>query len=391
MTEFGPEWTRLLQAAKRGVEQHQQRISLRRPDDDERKLIIAVTGAYRRSTTGLTVLELDDLAEYLEFAYGLALNDAIAQVTGSPPRDRHAERAARERRRRIVLEQARACRHRGERWFERWVDQLVRFGSIARIAIDGSDFIAVRAALDALPARGEPLPAFAERVLADAKALNTERHRTLLLAALAAWAGTEEPATAEAERKLLEWAGLTPDDLDSQVLVLNVPAAGGPVGSWMTEAAAHGIPLRLTLHQLRLAEMSVKAARIFVCENPAVLRAAADGLGASGAPLVCAEGTASAAAHRLLSSASDAEILWRNDFDWAGVRHTAAALGRYANARPWRMSTADYRGAQAGITLDGPPAETPWDPALADAMAGRGRSVVEESLLTDLLSDLDTR
>lgn len=391
MTEFGPEWARLLKAAKRGVEQGHRRVSIRRPDDAERKLVIAVTGAYRRTETGLATLELADLAEYLEAAYRLSLRDAITQVTGSAPRDRRAERAERERRRGIVVEQARACRHSGEPWFERWLDQLIRSGSLSRIAADGGDFTAVRAALDRLPADGEPLPVFAERVLADTKALNAGRDRTLLLSALAAWSGTEKPTTAEAERELLEWAGLTPDDLASQVLALNLPATGGLVGSWMTEAAGHAIPMRLTLHQLRLAELRIEAPRVFVCENPAVLRIAAERLGPAGAPLVCTEGTASAAAHRLLAVAPHSEILWRNDFDWTGVRLTASALSRYPNARPWRMSAVDYRAAPTGIALNGNAADTPWDGELATAMTERGRAVMEESLITALLSDLDTR
>jgi Protein of unknown function C-terminus (DUF2399) len=33
---------------------------------------------------------------------------------------------------------------------------------------------------------------------------------------------------------------------------------------------------------------------------------------------------------------------WRNDFDWPGIRMTAAALDRYPAAAPWRMAAADY-------------------------------------------------
>lgn len=173
------------------------------------------------------------------------------------------------------------------------------------------------------------------------------------------------------------------------MLVLNVPVEGGIVGEWTIQAAELGIPLRLTLHQLRLAELRCRADRIYICENPAVLRLAAERLGPSSAPLVCTEGVPSAAVHRLLATAPDAELHWRNDFDWTGVRLTAAALRRYPNARPWRMSAADYGAAIPGIALSGPRALTPWDPELSDAMARKGRAVMEESLLHSLLADLE--
>jgi uncharacterized protein (TIGR02679 family) len=388
VTEFGPEWTRLLQAAKRGVEQGSKRVSVREPDDAERKLIIAVTGSYRRTGTGQVSILMEDLAEYLDLAYGITLNDAIHAATGTPPRERKRERAERDAARRRVLAQAEACRHRDEPWFRIWLGRQTGSGAITRLANDGGDLTAVCAVLDALPADGEPLPVFAERVLGDTKALGPSRVRTLILSALAAWADADRPATAEAERELLEWAGLTPDDLASQVLALNLPADGGIVGEWMTGAAASGIPLRLTLHQLRLTDLHCRAERIFVCENPAVLRLAAERFGPDAAPLVCTEGVPSAAVHRLLVTAPDAQLLWRNDFDWTGVRLTGAALRRYPNARPWRMSEADYSAAIPGIALSGSRTLTPWDPELSDAMARKGRAVMEESMLDVLLDDI---
>jgi hypothetical protein len=62
------------------------------------------------------------------------------------------------------------------------------------------------------------------------------------------------------------------------------------------------------------------------------------------------------------------------------------------------MSTADYLAALRGVgevdlgietePLKGPPAPSPWDPALAVQMAARGRAVMEERLLAVLLGDL---
>ena len=83
-----------------------------------------------------------------------------------------------------------------------------------------------------------------------------------------------------------------------------------------------------------------------MCENPAVLRAAAARLGPRSAPLVCSEGVPSTACWRLLGAAAGTDVLWRNDFDWAGLRITGAAVHRVA-ARPWRMGEADYAAALA--------------------------------------------
>lgn len=227
-------------------------------------------------------------------------------------------------------------------------------------------------------------------MLHDPKALSDGMLRGLVLRALAAWQGLDAPAGAEQERLLWESVGVVPDDLASQVLVLGVPATGGLVGSWLTQAAAAGVPMRVTLQQLRLAALTLDCGEMFVCENPAVLRAAADTHGAATRPLVCTEGVPSAAVHALVRAAPTGTVIrWRNDFDWTGVRVTAAALARHPGAVPWRMTAADYRAAAGeGPPLAGAPVATPWDPALSDAMREAGRAVMEERLLDWLLTDL---
>ncbi|MFF4136623.1 DUF2399 domain-containing protein [Streptomyces mirabilis] len=164
------------------------------------------------------------------------------------------------------------------------------------------------------------------------------------------------------------------------------------VCDWLRDAADFGIPFRLTLHQLATAPVVLAARTIFVCENPAVLRAAAGELQDTSAALVCTEGVASAACHKLLGDAvrAGARLHWRADFDWAGLRITAGAVARHG-ARPWRMTAADYTAALSkgeSTPLAGPPAASPWDPELARAMAESGSTVMEERLLPALLSDL---
>lgn len=117
--------------------------------------------------------------------------------------------------------------------------------------------------LDRLPAADLPLPALANR--ADAQAQ---------------W---------EAARVIV-------DDLASQVLVLNVRAGEDHVvADWLRDAAGFGIPFRLTLHQLSLDPVTPLAREVYVCENPAVPRAAASELAAATGP-----GAEVAEAHRRL-------------------------------------------------------------------------------------------
>ncbi|GGY25319.1 DUF2399 domain-containing protein [Streptomyces djakartensis] len=137
----------------------------------------------------------------------------------------------------------------------------------------------------------------------------------------------------------------------------------------------------------------VAAGTVHICENPAVLSAAADALGPACPPMVCLQGQPSAAALILLRDLSTrgVRLLHHGDFDWGGVR-IAAALARSVPWRPWRYTEADYRAAVTAVAeapdLTGPPAATPWDPALAVTLAECGVRVEEETVVDDLLTDL---
>jgi uncharacterized protein (TIGR02679 family) len=380
-----PGWRRLLASARRSLERTggalDGTISLTAPDEPERLVVIGVTGTHRPAGVSRVSVRLADLDEYLRAAHGRGLAETVG-----PFRDRPGERARESVGRDAVLSFAAESRHAEAAWFETWLDGMRRDGTLTRIVRGGLPFPDVLAVLDALPAGFEPMPVFAERILYDTKALADGPVRGLVLRALAVWHGLPSPAGAEQERALWELAGVVPDDLASQVLVLNLPASGGPLGEWLTSAAQTHIPFRATLHQLRIAPLTLRTPEIFVCENPAVLRAAA---GRTTRPLVCTEGVPSAAVHTLLGTlVPDAVIRWRNDFDWTGVRLTGSALARYPGAVPWRMGAADYATGTAGIPLVGTAAETPWEPALSALMRGTGRAVMEERLLDTLLSDL---
>ena len=159
--------------------------------------------------------------------------------------------------------------------------------------------------------------------------------------------------------------------------------------------AAVGEPYRLTTRQLLRRpptfDPSIVGETVFVCENPPVVEAAANRLGALGAPLVCIEGQPKTAARLLLERlvSSGIRLMYHGDFDWAGVRIANLIMSRH-EAAPWRFSTTDYHlGVKNGGTvLKGDPVDAQWDPQLRSTMSDEGRAVHEEQLLDRLFEDL---
>ncbi|MEU5431299.1 TIGR02679 family protein [Streptomyces olivoreticuli] len=397
----GEGWTRLLAAARRKLERTSGtldgQISLTTPGETERRTIIKITGRYRPETAKRLTIPLTDLDTYLHNRFGTGLPQTIALLSG-PLRDRPAEHAHEETHRTQALQSAHTSRLASQDWYERWLEAITADGTLTRLVRRGDTLLldmAVRVLenLPEDPSRIIPLPVLAERATGDTKALTPGTPlEQLVLRALAQRTGSDVPRERTGRRTLWESTGAIADDLASQVLVLRIrPIGDTAVCHWLRDAADSNIPFRLTLHQLTLAPVVAADRDIYVCENPAVLRAAAELKGESAA-LVCTEGIPSAACHKLLGDAARAgtRLHWRADFDWTGLRITAAAMKRHG-ARPWRMTTADYRkalGQGQSTPLTGPPAHSPWDPHLAQTMRNTGTSVMEERLLPQLLLDL---
>ncbi|MEU6199781.1 TIGR02679 family protein [Streptomyces sp. NPDC047061] len=407
----GEGWTRLLAAARRRLERTggalDGDIGLTAPGEAERRTVIGITGRYRPETVKRLAVPLRDLDGYLYDRYGTGLLTTLGRLHG-PLHDRPAERADEQARREQALTSAHSSRLAGQGWFAAWLERIAADGTLTRLVRRGDAPLldaAVRV-LERLADDGEripgpavgalPLPVLAEWATGDTKALvpGTPLEQ-LVLRALARRTGDNAavPRDRAGRRALWESAGAIADDLASQVLVLNIGAEGDTVVcDWLRDAADFGIPFRLTLHQLASDPVVPAARTVFVCENPAVLRAAAGELQDTAAALVCTEGVPSAACHKLLGDAvrAGARLHWRADFDWAGLRITAGAVARH-DARPWRMTAADYTAALGegeSTPLAGPPAASPWDPGLALAMEASGSAVMEERLLAALLSDL---
>jgi len=356
----------------------------------------------RRSPGRGTALSVPLPAVAIELRRAAAAPSLVAAIEalGGPVRNLAAERAADLHRFGDALSLARSSWLSRLSWYRDWLDAVSRDGTTSRLIRQGHPGLLAQATavLERLPKSDEPgsvlLSSLAAAATGDDKALTEGPLAGLVLHALAAREGVQIPASHDAEQALWSAAGVAADDLTSQVLVLNVRAGGEPVGRWLTEAADAGQPFRLTLRQLLAATVLPWALEIYVCSSAALVRGAADKLGAGCPALVCTEGEPSVACVRLLHAAasSGSAVHWHSDFSWAGLRGTATAVRRL-KARPWLMAASDYEAALAGGAdpLSGRPEPSPWDPRLADLMRVTGRAVSEHRTLPVLLAELAAR
>lgn len=375
----GPGFDRLWPRCRRALERSGGivggTVSLPEPTDEERRVLGGLLRRHLQPGGARLTVRLDALDVALRAGpAALGLPEVVEQLTG-PLRNRPAEAAAATAE--IVAARAVVADQPG---LAPWIDSLAADGILTRLQRDGGLHLVGTAAavLAQLPADGVPLSVLAGRTAGSAKALDGGALPTLVLRALALAGGVATPISALGRRRLWDAHGVVMDPLSSQVLVLGLGESND------------GEPRRWTLRQLR--GSSVPAAPVlWVCENPAVVAVAADRLGAACPPLLCTEGQPSTAARAVVGAA--AQVRWHNDWDWPGVRMTAAAVERHG-ARPWRMSAEAYEAAVRATDptrlrpLAGRPAPTPWEPALARAMAAHGVTLEEELVVDALVADL---
>jgi uncharacterized protein (TIGR02679 family) len=251
-----------------------------------------------------------------------------------------------------------------------------------------------------LPSSGVPIGRLAAECCGDAHALDDGRPAgTLVLSAVRALAGLPFAAEGAAGSRRASWAavGVHLDELSSLALCLGLPGdTRTALGRTLASCREAGQPAVLTLRQLRCHNEPLPVARVRICENPVVVAAAADELGAGCQPLVCVGGQPSVAGWRLLEllAAGGAEFGYHGDFDWGGVR-IADGVYQRVNWRPWWYDRQAYEAAMSAVHpltplagLAGEPAATPWDPELAAAMRHRNVRIEEELTLDALLQDL---
>ncbi len=237
------------------------------------------------------------------------------------------------------------------------------------------------------------LAVLAARATGDAHALDRDSSLGRLVLRIAA-GGMDEPGILAWRRRWSE-LGVRADAVSASVLVLNLRLhGGGTLANLLNAAADAGEPLRLTARILsgELPQVSMPNSLISVCENPSVVSAAADRFGARATPMICVDGQPTSPALALLGQLSRRGVPCRyhGDFDWPGLA-IAADLIRLFGVSPWRMRAQDLLGAASlpGPALIGEAVETRWDPPLREALLARGRALHEETVIEDLLSDLE--
>ncbi|HWH00996.1 MAG TPA: TIGR02679 family protein [Pilimelia sp.] len=405
-----PQWRWLTEAVRAAWEadlsRTRVRVDLDRLDEGSTAAMADFLGwpTHRTGRVTVSLTRLDALLLSSGLAAGLA---PCLLAAGGPLRDEAGERRARAGARRAADDSAwsAARSHPACQRHPALVDWLAAERRAGKLPADPP--VRARVLRDALavvhllPHSGTSLGQLASRALGSAHALDSGAVPVTVLRALAHLAGQPAvPADAAGQRALWASVGVARDSVSSTVLVLNLRLPGeGPLPVTLSVHADHGIPVRLTLDQLqRYLDSSPpppsRYGLVSVCENPSVVEAAAQRLGAGCGPLLSVEGRPSVAATRLVAHLIGAgcALRYHGDFDWPGLA-IAADLVR-AGAAPWRMAAPDYLAALPlhpdlpRLPVAPPNVETAWDAALTEAMRRHRRQVEEEHVIDDLLTDI---
>lgn len=274
---------------------------------------------------------------------------------------------------------------------DRWVAAVRAWG-----VRDGPDrhrtwLGSVLSVLRALPADGVTLAELAQDVLGNPHALDLGRSVPAFVVEAVA---PGHDRGAESVRAAWESVGVAPDALSSTALSLGLTApAAHPLAGWLARCRSDGEPTVLTLAQLRRWPLppAPPGDRLFVVENPSLVAAAARDGWTDCPVLISSSGRPTVAVVTLIRqlTAAGARAFQHADFDAAGIAITRW-LSERAGTVPWQMDAAAYSDAASKIIGDhraiGPVGPTPWDAALAIAMAKADVPVYEEQLRGSLLA-----
>lgn len=370
-------------------------VSLRDPTPEQQTALARLFGAPRPSARMLTV-RLRELAALLHDA-GICDDLAAAiEHLGGPTTDRRARRAETDAAWTELFRVAQSAASSDERSY---VDELRTTSLLRRLCPVPADADAMLArslrVARSLPlARPTPLAKLAADVLGDSHALDIGKPtHALVLRYLAVRTGIAGWESRAARREAWAHVDVIVDELSAPALVLGLRARGDSftAHSLQLHADAHE-PCRISTRQLLRERLDWQAPpHVFVCENPAIIAAAAEWLPTIGAPLLCIEGQPTTASRLLLAQLTSAgsTLHYHGDFDWPGLTIANFVL-REHGACAWRMSAADYLAAEdiQGARLRGAPVVATWGPELTAAMQARGLAVHEEQVVEQLLADL---
>jgi uncharacterized protein (TIGR02679 family) len=377
-------------------------ISLRNVTAAERSAIDSLLGRHPSDGEPL-VVRLDRLNDMIKHA-GLADNLRMAiELLSGPIKDRREAKLQELAAWNSVFSGAESYL-KGRSELAPWLDKLKKTGLLKRLTCNdpkqASALLecAIQIAIQ-LPHRGTTLTEFAVHVLRDAHALDRNKKlASVLTGALSILAGMECVSSRAQYRRAWDRLGVAWNELSSSALILNLPADTDTLtGELLRVCAVAGEPCRLTTRQLLRYPPSwrtiVPPKKVYVCENPTVMSAAAKRFGSSSLPLVCIEGQPSTAIRVLLQRLVEhgTELLYHGDFDWPGIL-IANFIVSNLGASLWRMKTIDYRKSSlhAKLSLKGKPVDALWDAGLRSEMEGTDRAIHEEQVLQELILDLAT-
>ena len=282
-----------------------------------------------------------------------------------------------------------------------WLSQLKSSGVLQRLS--RRDVHTARRlltlAIDVIRSFPRPLIHLAElatEIAGDAHALDPGQPLgTLLIRAAARFGRVPHPSSANGRRDAWESVGVLCDELSAPVLTLNLSSNDdSTTGRALRLHTDAGEPYRLSIRQIRRERLRfdplVTGKKVYVCENPSVVDAAANRLGRSSVPLICTEGQPRTAVRLLLDSLrrSGIELAYHGDFDWEGLRIANLIMGRH-DAQPWRLSAEDYLCSRGRLKLKGTPVAACWDERLQQTMESEGYVVHEEQVVDRLIRDLE--
>ncbi|TMR42106.1 TIGR02679 family protein [Actinomadura geliboluensis] len=393
--DLRPFWTELHRRFSTGAAV--TRVTVKNLDEGQRAALADLLGMdrYPGSTVTVPVGRLDEIFIELTGSDTRAITESLLGPIG----DQARERRERQRERSALWEWL--ADHpvvRGEPELAQWVDDVRRQGLVMG-SVPTTRSLLERAlkVLAALPSDGRPLQAFATDLFGDSHALDDGgRLPGLVLRAQAIRYGIEPPADASERRGLWERSGVACDTLSTTVLVTGLRPTGDDVlARTLRMWSEAGQATVVTLEQLRGSPaLRLPSPDVWVTENPTILALAVGRFGAGCPPLVCSSGWPNSAVIRLLRALgeSGAVLRYHGDFDGEGLRIAAHVMAK-TGAVPWRMSSGDYLAAVDGVGDGDLPdpgrvGGSPWDPALARAIAERRVAVLEEKLAEVLLGDI---
>jgi uncharacterized protein (TIGR02679 family) len=331
---------------------------------------------------------------------GLASSlQALLEELGGPLRDRRGERQEAADARNELW--AAADAHpiaRSEEWVRAWLLALRSSGALARTA-RGEERETLMRCLDVaqtLPRRGVELSRLASELTGDPHAFDYGTPLGGLLgSALAAKRNLGRPASAAEWRARWSEQGVLCDSLSCSVLTFALlPTDHSGLAKSLRLRAELGEPDVLTLRMLVRTPMVFAPETVYVCENPAVVSAAAEALGPASRPLICTGGWPNTAVATLLGAlaAVGCHLRYQGDFDWEG-RRIARHVAKNHRAVGWRADPVTYENAAARRDGGAPALDrhrgVPTDgEELHVAMERRGVAVYEEDIVEQLIEDL---